>query len=60
MIKLTYYDGQGRASNAFHLAPHHIVAIVPANPKGALIDTVRGGYHVAQSADQVIKLMGDT
>jgi len=57
MIKLTHYERHGTASSSVYIAPQHIVSVQSANPSGALVATVRGGFHVAQSADQVLTLM---
>lgn len=59
MIKLTHYDAGGRKSADLHLIVAHVVSFQSANPSGTLIDTTRGGYHVAQSSDQILKLMKD-
>lgn len=52
MIKLTLYDDAG--ARDVWLNPSYVIAVTPANPKGALISTVRGLHHVNQTVDMVI------
>ena len=57
MLKFTHHAPAGRRNNDLFIAAKHIISVQHANPSGALINTTRGGYHVAQSVDQVLTLI---
>lgn len=57
MLKFTYNDLSGRRSGEVHVNPQHIVSVEHGNPSGSIITLLRGQIHVAQSVDQVVKVV---